>query len=317
MEDVEAIVMSTRARLARNLSDVPFPRMIRKTARGEAVIERAKEALPESFRLVRMNELSKLQRAKYVEQHKISAELAGYEDGALFSAKNIQIMVMEEDHFRLQCILPGLKIKEALAGAQEAEKTLGERMKFAYDAQLGYLTSCLTNVGTGLRMSAMLHLPALTQSGAMSGVIASIEKVGITVRGTFGEGTQALGAVYQISNQTTLGMTEEEIAKRVESIITQILEKEREVRNALIEQDELSVKDAVMRSVGCLRYARKMTYSEALRLLSALNLGVSAKMIENISHESIYRAMHDVLPATMSGPQEEERRAALLRERFA
>lgn len=177
-------------------------------------------------------------------------------------------MMNEEDHLRIQCILPGLQLRESYKSAAQMARTVEAKHAFAFDDRLGYLTCCPTNVGTGMRASVMVRLPALTLSGQIKGILDSIGKMGLTVRGIYGEGSEALGCVYQISNQVTLGSSEEDILQAVDSVVQQIVEKEREARVAWQVQPPLNLKDRLMRSYGVLRYACQYSFQEFMKLLS-------------------------------------------------
>ena len=214
------IVASTRVRLARNLAGVPFPHRIAGTERAAEIQApvRAMFLRPGmDFSLTEMRALSPLERTRMVEQHLISRDLAKSPDGAVLLSpdQTVGIMMMEEDHYRLQCIKSGFQVDAALKGCQELERMLGEKAQYAFDEELGYLTACPTNLGTGLRIGVMMHLKGLAVTGALPGILSSLGQFGATARGIYGEGTESRADMYQISNQTTLGIAEEDIAKNL------------------------------------------------------------------------------------------------------
>ena len=239
-EDTD-VAVSTRARLARNIEGLPFPAVIRGTPKAKQVTTPAIETFVEGadFRLINMSETSPVERARLKEDHIISNELEKAVDGAVIVSpdESLSIMLMEEDDYRLQCILPGLQTAKALSLVRELDKMLGKNVRYAYDDELGFLTGCITNVGTGLRMSAMLHLPALTMTGMMGRLITQIAKLGITVRGIYGEGSGALGNIYQVSNQLTLGLSEDEIVSNVNTVVMNLISRERNMRKRLLSEN--------------------------------------------------------------------------------
>jgi len=300
------VVISTRVRLARNLEGLPFPHMIRGTSRAEQVKDTAKRAFLQpgmDFIYEELKDLSPVHKARLVEQHIVSAELAACPDGAMVLSpdESICVMLMEEDHFRLQCIKSGMDVDGALQTAAELDRMLNRQARYAFDTQLGHLTSCPTNVGTALRIGVMMHLPALALSGAIQGIVSSLGRFGATARGLYGEGSQSCGNVYQISNQVTLGVTEKDIAKNLKSISAQIIKKERETRQALLRADPTRVRDRIMRSYGLLKYAQQMETAEALECISNVNLGVGLGLIHGNAPDELYNLMMNVMPGMLSG----------------
>lgn len=316
------VVISTRARLARNMAGLPFPAVITGTPKVREITEPAIETFVRNadFDVFYMKDLPALKRAAMTEDHIISKELAASKDGAVILSpdERLSIMLMEEDAYRLQCITPGFDPAKALSMVRELDKLLGKNVKYAYDEELGFLTGCITNVGTGLRMSAMLHLPALTLTKMINRLIPQIAKLGLTVRGIYGEGSEAFGNVYQVSNQLTLGLSEDEIVENVRAVVENLIRKEREIRKALFKEKNLDMSDAVSRALGILKYARRMDSKEAMRLLSSVNVGISENMISGISNTDIYNTMLAIMPAKLSGDgispeKRDEHRAELLR----
>lgn len=319
------VVVSTRVRLARNMADTPFPAKLRGTKEAGRVKEAAQAAfLSESsgFRLIEMDQLSPIARSRLAEQHIISSELAELPGGACIVSQDesVSIMMMEEDHFRLQCMVSGLDIDGAYSGAKAAEKMLSQKCRFAFSREFGYLTSCPTNVGTGMRASIMLHLPALTMTGRINGVLSSIGKFGATARGAYGEGSKAYGDLYQVSNQITLGVSEEDIKDTLAVIVRQIMEQERSLRKSLLADSSKATEDKVLRAWGILQYNSRIDSREALELLSLAGLGVSGGIISGCSQNTIYQLMMDVMPAMLTNENSQEDRdvlrSRLIRERL-
>src|SRR6187200_932856 len=275
------IVISSRVRLARNLRQRAFPGWAKKAERTQ-ILELIKpriEELPEmqdSFSEL-LQDLSALEKQVLVERHLISREHAAKSVGSavvMNRRQTLSIMVNEEDHLRMQSIRSGLQLKNAFKLVDKVDSTLESKLDFAYDPKLGYLTACPTNVGTGMRASAMLHLPGLVLSEMINQVIQAVNKIGLAVRGLYGEGTEAMGNLFQISNQTTLGEKEEEIISRLNKVIETIIEKEQDARQVLLQKKPNTLLDQIGRAYGVLTYAHAMASKEALNLLSIIKLGM-------------------------------------------
>jgi protein arginine kinase len=275
------VVVSSRVRLARNLRQRPFPGWAKKAERTQ-ILEQIRpqvEALPEmqdSFSEL-LQDLSALDKQVLVERHLISREHAakGIGSAVIMNRKQtLSIMINEEDHLRMQSIRSGLQLKSAFKLVDKVDSTLEAKLDVAYDEKIGYLTACPTNVGTGMRASAMLHLPGLVLSDLINQVIQAVNKIGLAVRGLYGEGTEAMGNLFQISNQTTLGEKEEEIIARLTKVIETIIDKEHDARQVLIQKKPDTLSDQIGRAYGVLTYAHAMTSKEALNLLSVMKLGV-------------------------------------------
>ncbi|ACV61207.1 ATP:guanido phosphotransferase [Desulfofarcimen acetoxidans DSM 771] len=286
------IVISSRIRIARNLKQWPFPHML-PVENAEQVIHAVKAAVSNenfinsfgSLELVWMSELTPVERRILVEKHLISPDLLdNYNKKAVIlrSDEAVSIMINEEDHLRLQCVLPGLQLKDAWSLMNKLDDGLEFTLDYSYSDRLGYLTACPTNVGTGLRASVMIHLPGLVLANQIGGVLSAIAKLGITVRGMYGEGTQALGNIFQISNQITLGQAEEEIINNIISITRQLLAQERAARQALLKERNEFLADRVCRSLGILKHARMINAEETMRMFSDVRLGVDLNIIEGI-----------------------------------
>jgi len=280
------VVLSCRVRLARNYEDIPFTATMAPEW-AEETVRRARQAVEHGksgeYQCHLMKDLSSDARSHLVEHHLISYDLLKYpEISAALVRKDhcISVMVNEEDHLRIQALLPGLQPEDAARLAFEVDDALSTAGKYAFDRQFGYLTSCPTNTGTGMRASAMLHLPALTITNRISAVIQAISKLGLTVRGLYGEGSDARGCLYQLSNQVTLGRTEEDIVKTLVAATAQLAAQERNVRNQLREQDSMSLYDRLMRSIGLMANARIMGAVEFMQRYSDLRMAVSMDMVD-------------------------------------
>ncbi len=323
------VVISTRIRLARNLREYPFPCRLGEQGR-EKVIEKVKAALKESnspiaseFSFIKMSEMTPQQSVSLVEKRLVSPEFISNADGRALLLSNdgsLSIMINEEDHIRLQVITEGLSLEQAYDTADRLDTLLDENLDFAFDSKLGYLTQCPTNLGTGMRASVMLHLPALEKSRAISRIAGNLSKLGLTIRGAHGEGTEPKGALYQLSNQVTLGISEKAAIENLKNITQQLIAQENQARERLC--SSIDIQDAVSRSLGLLRSALVITHEEALKLLSNVRLGIVSGQIEDVSTDIVDRLMLEVEPATLtvnskknlSANERDIERAALLRE---
>lgn len=275
-----AIVLTSRIRLARNLAELPFPGWAKKGQRREALetLMPAVEGLSVMSKgfSKELDSLTSLQKQVMVERHLISREHAARGEGSaavIERRQSVGIMVNEEDHLRMQSIRPGLDLRAAYDALTAVDDEVAERVHYAFDPELGYLTTCPTNLGTGMRASAMLHLPALVLSDQIGQVLQAVSKIGLAVRGMFGEGSESLGNLFQISNQSTLGESEETILERLERVISQVSKHERDAREKLLEDDPEMVCDKIGRAYGLLRHAWIISSKEALNHLSLLRLG--------------------------------------------
>lgn len=294
------ICLSTRVRLARNITQYPFPARLsaeQKREVGEAVREILKD---ESLQFIDMTSLSPAQTVSLAEKHLISPEFACDTQGRslmLSEDEDISIMICEEDHLRIQTILPGLSLDEAFTQAQRLDEKLGSRLSYAFHSQLGYLTQCPTNIGTGLRASVMLHLPALKEKGALHRLSTTVAKLGLTLRGSYGEGSEVSGDVYQLSNQVTLGISEEAAIKNLNSIAMQIITQEKQARAALVKDDDYL--DRIYRAYGILKSAHKLTTNELIKLISFVRVGVSEGIL-SIPAEKLKELTVTLQPATLN-----------------
>lgn len=280
------ICVSTRVRFARNLSRFPFPaKMTDEQAR--TLIDETSRALAASrigkdFRLIDMEQASATERSTLVERHMISPDLAnGSRPRAVLvsSDESVSVMINEEDHLRIQVLEAGLAPEKALERAKAIDDVFDAALGYAFDEKLGYLTSCPTNLGTGMRVSVMLHLPALEAAHEISGMISGAGGMGFTARGIYGEGSAAEGSLYQFSNRITLGYDEDDVAKRMLSLAKQIITRERSLRGQMLARDRDGLEDSVWRAVGTLKYARCIDTAEALELLGRVRTGASLGVI--------------------------------------
>ncbi len=322
------VVCSTRIRLARNLTDYPFPAK-NTAAQKRQIAEKVKEAvlsgsslMKNTFRVIPLESMKQEDLVALVERHVVSPEFISDIEGReiiLSQDESISIMVNEEDHVRIQVIREGLALKEAFETADRIDSLLSERLNFAFDEQLGYLTHCPTNLGTGMRASLMLHLPALTEYKSMQRLAGNLSKLGLTIRGSYGEGTQVSGNMYQLSNRITLGLNEIEAIENLQSIAHQIIEEERKLRNTILEN--IVMQDKISRSAGILKNAKLINHQECLNCLSYVRMGVAAGILKGITLSDINRLWVEVQPATLiadakqelSPQQRDARRAKIVR----
>ncbi len=269
-------VISTRVRFARNLEEFPFPHRLNAEGK-EKVWEKIEKVLTkEGFTAHPFSRLSQAEKEAFVEQRLSSAALLKSTVGAgvlLSPEKDISVMVNEEDHIRLQVLSVGKKIEETLEKAGKLEEILRRELSLAYRPGLGYLTSCPTNLGAGLRISVMIHLPALTRIGAITNLAESLGHRGFTVRGVLGEGSRATGGIYQISNQQSREMLPRDIAQAFLQVLAQVEEAEQKAAQKLLETEKEDLLDQIMRSIGILSFARKMSYSEFAEHFALIRFG--------------------------------------------
>lgn len=294
IKDYEDIVISSRVRLARNIKDHRFPHLLKDEESKEIIdlFQKAMEKIDEKkeFTFQRMNEINSVGRRMLMEEHLVSPELNKNKDiSAYFLHKDrkVNLLINEEDHLRLQVIDEDFSLRDNLNRAREMETALEKEINFAFDDKYGYLTTCPTNVGTGLRASIMVHLPALREADYMEGLQDSLNKLGITVRGFYGEGSKASGDLYQISNQQTLGISEQMLVDKIENIAHRIVMNERNVRLRTLEKHPVEIKDKVFRALGVLKYARQIEEEEAFQCLSNLRLGIDLGLYRGLKFKEI------------------------------
>ena len=321
------VVCSTRVRLARNLRQFPFPARATVKQR-EAVEQQVKDALlsgnsilSKEFRFLPLESASEEEAVSLVERHIVSPEFISDRRGKavlISEDESVSIMINEEDHLRIQVLREGLSLKEAAETADRIDTLLSETLTFAYDPEFGYLTQCPTNLGTGMRASVMLHLPALTENGAMPRISSNLSKLGLTIRGTYGEGSKIVGALYQLSNQITLGLSENEAIENLRSITVQLMEEERKARAQMSEN--IAWQDKIDRAAGILKTARVLSSSEFMELLSYIRFGLSTGVLQGVTAEELNALMVNVQPATLmakAGKQLDQNERDVLRARMA
>jgi protein arginine kinase len=323
------VVLSTRVRLARNLADTPFSAKLDPQGKEKVAheIREAAKNLPlaqkaiGAMRWIDMAELPQLAAVSMAEQRLISAAFARQEPGTallLRDDQRVSVMLCEEDHLRLQAYSPGLALEETYNLADELDTALGRKLHYAFDERLGYLTQCPPNLGTAMRASVLLHLPALAALERVGRLGESIAKLGLTIRGAFGEGSEAEGSLFQLSNQVTLGIAERQALDNLQAITLQIAEQERRAQTELLQRPEWENK--CWRAYGILRYARLLDSGDAVKLLSLARLG-AARGILPIEIETLNALMTDIQPATLclakqvtDAGQRDRARAELIRE---
>ena len=281
----DRIVMSSRVRLARNLKGFPFPGWAKKADRVKAleVVRPAVESLPQMAGAFSesMDNFSAMDKQILVERHLISREHAakGVGSGLVLNRdESLCVMINEEDHLRMQALRPGLQLRSAWLAIDQVDTALERRLDYAFSNELGYLTACPTNIGTGIRVSAMLHLPALVLAEQINQIIQAVNKLGLAVRGLYGEGTEALGNVFQVSNQMTLGEAETDIVERLNKVLTQLIEHEENARTNLLEKKPKMVFNHIGRAYGILANAHSISSKETMNLLSLTRLGIDLGM---------------------------------------
>lgn len=303
---LKPFVLSSRIRLARNFTFVPFP-LAMNTEMANRVIQEVREKIvggSEGFRqtygIYESAQMSPQAKRLLLEKHLVSSEFIKERlPGLLLMNKeeSVSIMVNEEDHLRIQSLLPGLQLYQAWEAANEVDDYIDEMMAYAFDERLGYLTSCPTNVGTGLRASVMMHLPALTISGTMDRILQAAGQIGLAVRGLYGEGSEAHGNMFQISNQQTLGRSERELIDTLNDVAGQVAAEERKARDLLIRTNSTELEDRIWRSYGVLRNARILPSKEALERLSDLRLGIETGLFQTLTLNQVDEMLFRIQPA--------------------
>lgn len=326
------IVISSRIRIARNINATPFPHKLN-IEDSKKIVSDVEEAFykslnnKEDFKTIRLWDIGVKEANGYLEKHIISQNLIKTRDKSAFilgKDETVSLMINEEDHIRLQCITSGLNIREAYALANNIDDKLEEKIDYAFDEKLGYMTACPTNLGTGLRASAMIHLPALTMNDEINGVLKALTQVGMTIRGLYGEGSKAEGNIYQVSNQITLGVNEEDIINNLEVIIAQLINQENMARELLIKKYKYELEDKMYRSLGILKNAVILTSREALDLISNVRMGIEMGIINNIDKSMLNELLVKTQPASLqlkvgrelSGRERDIERASLVRSYF-
>ena len=324
--DLQDVVISTRVRFARNLDDYPFPSRLSDSLAGE-IIDKVSSVLPD-YSCERFSSGDKGKLRSYMEMHFISPEfMSSNRQRALVSGENerIKIMLCEEDHIRIQSIVAGFEPQLAFESAVKADDLICKSLKIGYSEKYGYLTACPTNLGAAMRVSAMLCLPGLTARGLIEGYGKAMSKLGITIRGLYGEGSRASGYIYQISNRASLGIAETEILKLIGDVVKNLVEAERKARQDLFDFKKDAVMDKTARSIGMLKVAHLLPSSEFISAFSDIKMGLSLGIAEGITDEKLSELLVAVQPGTLSlmkeGLDKEDlrdiKRAELIREAFS
>lgn len=322
------IVISSRVRLARNIEGMKLPQQIDQED-GKDVVEMVKHAVlkDDNYKSYNINDLTEEQRRLFVEKHLISPDLLKKPDISSFLLREderVTIMINEEDHIRIQALFSGLNLDESFRMCNEVDDLIEDTLDYSFDEKFGYLTSCPTNIGTGLRASVMVHLPCLVLTGNINGILQAVTQLGLAVRGLYGEGSSSLGNIFQISNQITLGETEEEIISKLKGIVTQIIRRERQSRKLLLNTKRIGTEDKIYRSLGVLQNARILSSKEAMSLLSDVRMGIAMGILEEIELITLDNLIIDIQPANINSKCEEElnstnrdiKRAEILRDKL-
>ncbi len=322
------IVISSRIRLARNIERYPFPCKLSNDQKSNVINDIKSTILnssdfKEKLNYVNVSSINKIEAQSLVEHHLVSPEFINdlsYKGLILSEDKSISIMINEEDHIRLQVMSPGFELDNIYNIADKLDSFLDKKLSFSFDNKLGYLTQCPTNLGTGMRASVMLHLPALSQCGAISRISSDLIKLGLTIRGIYGEGSEPKGDIYQLSNQITLGISEKTALQNLKDITAQLISRERKQRSEITKN--IHVIDAICRSRGILKNTILLSNDEFMKLMSNIRLGVSIGIVTGISFNKINELLIKVQPATLirdekqnfTSIQRDQKRAKLVRK---
>ncbi len=327
------IVLTSRIRMARNLKDLPFPCLAAEEHR-EKVLERVQEAITdqqeifEDYQMIDLSQLSSIERQLCVEKHIISPELVKEAKNSrvlLKEDESISIMMNEEDHIRIQSLLPGLQLENTWRKAEDIDNALEQCLDYAFCDEMGYLTTCPTNVGTGMRASLMMHLPGLAMTKQINRILSALYQVGMAVRGLYGEGTEVVGNILQLSNQITLGQNEREIIRNLNGVVRQLLDQEEGARQILLNECREKMADRAGRAYGILSNARMITAQEAMQLLSDFRLGVDLGLLEKVDRRMLNQLLVMISTSYLQNLEGKEAsdydinitRAGLIREKLA
>ena len=326
------VVLSSRVRLARNIKGIPFParsneeQQVNVLDKCRAAVLDSGSTLKNTVKYIDISAMEDYEKQAIAERHLISPQMMDnrIKRGLLLSDDNkLSILLNEEDHIRIQVMEAGFDLDNCFKEANLVDDLIEESVEYAFDEQIGYLTCCPTNAGTGMRASVMVHLPALTMSGTINSLIDSLTQLGVIVRGIFGEGSKAAGNIYQISNQLTMGEAEEDIIDKFKQIVTEVIGKEREMRTRLYNADKYKLEDRLMRSYGILKNAVILSSGEAMKRLSDIRFGIELGLIEGIGLDTINAVTYEILPANivqkynLSDANERDlKRAEIVRERM-
>lgn len=305
------IVITSRIRLARNLKNYKLPVKMSGEEAEKVVreVNSAVERMNMNYKLTYLRDLSDIEKLTLIENHLISPALAEKKDKAAFLLspnKKISIMLNEEDHIRIQTLDKGMSLRECFDLSNKIDDVIEETVDYAFDMELGYITSCPTNIGTGMRASVMVHLPALSITNQIEKLLYGVSQLGVAVRGVYGEGTKSMGHLYQISNQGTLGTSEETLIEKITQIVNQIVEKEMRTREHLKKNNYDEIEDDFYRAYGVLTNARKISTEEAMKLLSLIKLGMEMDMINTSGSMNLNEMMMKIQPNNIISLSEKE-----------
>ena len=307
------VEMSSRIRLARNIEGMTFPLHNQDVAQLDAMADAMERHLPD-YNRVDVYKLSYEEKGILVEKHLISPAFAKNGRTCFISKdESISIMVHEEDHIRIQAMGANVELLEIYNAAESVDKVLETHFQYAFDENYGYLTACPTNVGTGLRASVMMHLPALSSTGLLQQFVGNLSRFGFTLRGIYGEGSQSIGHIYQLSNQLTLGQTEAEIIENLVDLKEQLIEEELNLRERFIGEHEIETRDTVYRALGLLKYAQTITLKEAAKAISDVKIGVDLELLklEGFKFQELIQLIQPAFIRTLIEPDELMTRAQL------
>ncbi|NMM63470.1 protein arginine kinase [Clostridium sp. P21] len=284
------LVLSSRIRLARNINKTPFPHVL-KEDQGRDIVKLVEDAFytssfnSENYKTNYLWEKDDISNEIFLEKHLISKNLIDNSCKSAFildKNETVSVMINEEDHIRIQCITSSLNLEEAYDFADKVDNILEEKIDYAFDEKLGYLTACPTNIGTGMRASVMIHLPTLSLSNKLNSILSAVTQLGMTIRGLYGEGSKGKSNIYQISNQITLGLSEEEIINNLKAVVIQIANEENSCRSTLMNKYKYEIEDRIYRALGILKSAVILSANECLKLLSDVRLGVEMGIIKDV-----------------------------------
>lgn len=311
------IVISSRIRLARNLAQFPFPNRADDSVRAEveSLLRETLDDIPvtNGLNYVDVNTLENIDRQFLVERQLISREHAeshGSRGVGISGEENVSLMINEEDHLRIQVLRSGFALDECWAEVDRIDNAIEERATYAFSEQLGYLTACPTNAGTGIRVSVMLHLPALVITKEIQQVFQALQKISLAVRGLYGEGSQAMGDFYQISNQVTLGRSEEKLIAEIKDVVPNIIAYERRVRNTLVKENREKLHDQVARAYGILKNAQTISSEETMHLLSSVRMGINLGLIDDLEIPTVNELFIHTQPAHLQKLRQESLESA-------
>lgn len=301
------LIMTSRVRLARNLDSIVFPHKIN-DEKGKELVKKVESAFYSDFfkkgnyKTLKLWETDSQTQISYFEKHLISRKIIdnGSKAAVILSSDNSQsVMINEEDHIRIQSIYPGYNLEDAFKAANSIDDQLEKNLDFAFDEKYGYLTACPTNVGTGMRASVMIHLPFIASDNRVEESLYALSKLGMAIRGIYGEGSEASGNIYQISNQITLGLTEQETLDNLKAVVNKIIMQETMAREVAYKKHKYEIEDKAARALGILKSAVLLTSSECLKLLSDVRLGIEMGIIKTVSISTVDSLFMEAQPATI------------------